>query len=158
MRRRSLLLASLAAAPLAARAQSRGPRAAPLRLGADLALVDSGLAHALQQAFGRDTGIGVQVIRGPALALLDSLAAGELDAGLTNAPAVEAGLEQQGLVYDRRLIALGEFMLVGPGAHAKTRNPAGTAGNHSVAAALTRLRDTASASASASAYACACKQ
>ena len=113
-------------------------------MGTDIALFDSGLARALQQAFGRDTGIGVQLIRSPVLSLLESLSAGELDAGLANAPEAEAVLDRQGLVYDRRPLASGEFVLVGPAASAKARDRAGIGGGHSVATALGRLRDGAS--------------
>ena len=149
MRRRSLLIGSLVAAvPVAARA--KGGPAVPLRVGADVALVDSGLAPALQQAFGRDTGIAVQLVRAPVLPLLDALAAGELDAALTNAPEAEARLEQQGLIHDRRSIASGEFVIVGPAPRA--RDPAGLAGGRSVAVALGRWRDTATAERGASAF------
>jgi tungstate transport system substrate-binding protein len=115
MLRRILLLGLLAAStPVAA--QSRAARAAggPLRVGADSALVDSGLLRALQQAFTRDTGLGVQLAGAPVLPMLDALAAGELDAALANAPAAESRLDSQGLVHDRQPIASGEFVLVGP--------------------------------------------
>ena len=153
MRRRSLLLGTLAAAaPLAGHAQG-ALAAGPLRLGADIALVDSGLAGALRQAFGRDTGIGVQLVRSPARTLLDALAAGELDAGLANAPDAEAQLDSQGLVYDRQPIASGEFVLVGPAGATRARGRPGSKANaashsaaeRSIAAALGRLRDAASA-------------
>ena len=99
-----------------ATAQSKSPRSAggPLRLGADSALVDSGLATALQRAFLHDTGLAVQLAGAPALPLLDALAAGELDAALCNTPAAELRLDGQGLVHDRQPIASGEFVLVGP--------------------------------------------
>jgi tungstate transport system substrate-binding protein len=115
MLRRALLLGLLSAST-AARAQTRSPRAVGgrLRLGADSALLDSGLAPALQQAFSRDTGLGVQLAGAAVLPLLDALAAGELDAALSNAPAAEARLDSQGLVHDRQPIASGEFVLVGP--------------------------------------------
>ena len=153
MQRRSLLLATLAAAaPLAGRAQGAAP-SGPLRLGADVALVDSGLTGALCQAFGRDTGIAVQPVRSPARTLLDALAAGELDAGLANAPDAEAQLESQGLAYDRQPIASGEFVLVGPGGAARAGGQPGSktnptnrsAAERSIAASLERLSDAASA-------------
>jgi len=128
-----------------AQAQQRRSLADPLRLGADTALVDSGLAHALQRAFGRDTGVVVQVIRRPALPLLESLERGELDAALSNAPDAESRLDAQGLVHDRRPIAEGSFVIVGPAPRGKAGDPAGLGGGRDAAAALRRLRDVAMA-------------
>jgi tungstate transport system substrate-binding protein len=143
--RRNTLLAGLAAA-LPAHAQQRRSLTDPLRIGVDWVLVESGLAKALQQAFGRDTGVAVMIVPGPALSLLDTLERGELDAVLTNAPDAEARLDQQGLVHDRRAIAAGEFVIVGPAAAAKGRkitDPAGLAGVRDVAQALQQLRAAA---------------
>jgi tungstate transport system substrate-binding protein len=143
--RRSLLLASLTL-PLAmppVRAQQRRSLADPLRLGADAAVFDSGLARALQQAFGRDTGVVVQVDRRQALPMLEALERGELDAALSNVPEAEARLEAQGLVHDRRAIADSAFVIVGPAPRGKVRDPAGLAGGHDAAAALVRVRDAA---------------
>ena len=106
----------------------------PLRLAADDALVDSGLAPSLQRVFGLDTGVAVQLLRGPATSLLEALERGEHDAALTNAPDVEAALDKQGLVHDRRLIAASSFILVGPPALAKP-----LAAGKDVALALSRL-------------------
>jgi tungstate transport system substrate-binding protein len=115
MLRRTLILSALSASTVAF-AQGRSTRAVggPLRLGADSALADSGLAQALQQAFTRDTGLGVQLAGAAVLPMLDALAAGELDVGLSNAPQAESRLDGQGLVHDRQPIATGEFVLVGP--------------------------------------------
>ncbi len=152
LKRRPLLIAPLAAVlagPLPtgpAQAQQRRSQADPLRLGVDTALADSGLAQALQQAFARDTGINVLLVRQPALAMLEALERGELDAGLCNAPEAEAKLDKQGLVHDRQPIARGEFVIVGPGgagSSAKGGNPARIGGLHDAAQALQRLRDAA---------------
>jgi len=115
MLRRTLLL-SLLAAGATASAQNRSPRSTggSLRLGADSALCDSGLAQALQQAFTRDTGLGVQLAGAAVLPMLDALAAGELDVALGNAPMAEQRLGSEGLVHDRQPVASGEFVLVGP--------------------------------------------
>ena len=91
-----------------------------MRLGVDRALAESGLARSLQRAFGADTGIAVLLVPGPALAVLEATRNGEVDAALVNAPAAEDALDKQGLVHDRRPIATGEFILVGP-APAKVR-------------------------------------
>lgn len=141
-RRRALLLSGLLAARAepSAWAQQRRSLADPLRLGVDLALIESGLAKALQQGFGSDTGIAVQLAPGPALPVLEALERAEFDAALCNAPEAEAGLEQQGLVHDRRAIARGEFVLVGP-------RLLGLAGGRDAAATLVRIRDTAAAGA-----------
>lgn len=138
--RRALLIATLAT-PAASWAQQRRSLSDPLRLGVDPALMESGLARALQRAFGGDTGVVVQLVPGPATATLEALERGELDAALTNAPAVEAPLEAQGLVHDRQPIARGEFVIVGPAG--KGRDTAGIAGMRNAAQALLRIRDAA---------------
>ena len=145
VQRRPLLLASLGLSlrPLLAPAQQHRSVPDPLRLGADLALVDAGLARALQQAFGRDTGVAVQIARRPALPLLEALERGEIDAALCNAPEAESRLDAQGLVHDRRPIAQGDFVLVGPAPRGKAPDPAGLAGGRDAAAALVSLRDAA---------------
>jgi len=139
MRRRSLLVGTLAAAPLLVRAQASKPVALPLRFGADVALADAGLAGALQHAFGRDTGLAVQLIRTPALPLLEALGEGELDVALTNVPGAETRLESEGLAYDRRAVATGRFVLVGP--TARHGDSGGPARGHDVAAALKWWRE-----------------
>ena len=145
--RRLLLqhLAGLVAAVAlpAARAQQRRSLLDPLRVGVDAALFDSGLAAALQLGFGRDTGIAVQLVRRPALPLLEALERGELDAALANAPDAEAALENQGLAHDRRPIAQGEFVLVGPAPHGPKKDPAGVAGLRDAAQALVQIRAAA---------------
>ena len=143
--RRYFLLGSLAVPLPSAWAQQRRSLEDPLRLGADNALVDSGLALALQQGFGHETGVAVQLVRSPALALLAAVERGELDAALCNAPEAEAKLEKQTLVHDRRLVARGEYVIVGPAVRGKTRDPAGIAGGKDVALALARLHEAASA-------------
>jgi tungstate transport system substrate-binding protein len=115
MRRRIALAAAATLAAPALHAQPRGLRAEQrLRCGAELALMASGLARALQAAFGRDTGIAVQLLAAPATALLASLRDGEVDCALCNAPEAEAVLEQQGLVHSRQRVATGAFLIVGP--------------------------------------------
>src|SRR6478735_10950083 len=98
------LLAALASTPaggaVLAQATKPSERGGPLRLGADRALVESGLARRLQQAFGADTGIAVLLVPGPALAVLEATRNGEVDTALVNAPAAEDALEKQGLVHD----------------------------------------------------------
>ena len=141
-RRRPLLLAGLTAPwwlASAAQAQQRKSLADPLRLGVDEALMASGLARALQRAFGRDTGIAVQLVPGLALPLLEALERGEFDATLTNAPDAETKLAQLGLAHDRRAIALGALVLVGPAPKGKLPDPAGVARGHDIAEALQRL-------------------
>jgi tungstate transport system substrate-binding protein len=125
--------ASLALPSLAGTAQTRS-LADPMRLVADDALVDSGLAAQLLLAFGHDTGIAIDLRHGPASALLEGLRLGEHDATLTNAPTLEAALEQQGLARDRRRVASTDFVLVGPLALLKP-----LAAGSDAALALTRL-------------------
>jgi len=147
--RRPVLIAAglaLIGAP-SVEAQQRRSLADPLRLGADTALVDSGLAKALQQGFGRDTGIAVKLLRIPAQPLLEALERGELDVGLTNTAEAEIRLDKQGLAHDRQPIADGEFVIVGPPARGKTPDPAGIAGTRDLAAAMAKIRDAALAAA-----------
>ena len=134
--RRSLLTASIASLwPLAAVAARPADPAGPLRLGVDLALMASGLARSLQHAFGASTGIGVLLVPGPALAVLEAIKNGEVDAALLDVPEAEADLERQGLVHDRRPIANGEFVLVGPAAapaRGRRAPPAGRSGAEAI--------------------------
>ena len=123
--------------------QQRRSLSDPLRLGVDSALFDSGLAKALQQAFGRDTGVAVKLVRMPALPLLEAIDRGEIDAALANAPAAEARLDKEGLVHDRQPIAGGEFVLVGPAVRGKVKDPAAIAGQHGIVQALIELRNGA---------------
>jgi len=147
-RRPVLIAAGLALIGLPkAQAQQRRSLADPLRVGVDTALADSGLAKALQQGFGRDTGIALKLVRMPALPLLEALERGELDVGITNAVDAEQRLDKQGLVHDRQAIADGEFVIVGPPARGKTPDPAGIAGTRDAAAAMAKIRDAALASA-----------
>lgn len=141
--RRRLVLGTCAALSLPALAQQRASLADPLRLGADTSLVESGLAAALQKAFGRDTGVAVKLEAGPSLPLLEALERGELDAALTNAPEAETKLESQGLVHDRRHVADCALVLIGPAPKKKQPDPAGIAKMSDVAAALGQLRDAA---------------
>jgi tungstate transport system substrate-binding protein len=122
-----------------AQAQQRSSLIDPFRLGVDNALYDSGLAKSLQQAFGRDTGVAVKLIRMPALPLLEAIDRGEVDAALANAPEAEDKLDKQGLVHDRHAIAAGDFMLVGPAPHGKVKDPASIAGERSITQALVEM-------------------
>lgn len=119
--RRSLLLASaLACLPHApSQAVQKQSLEDPLRLGVDEALMKSGLARALQRAFGADTGVVVSLKEGSALSMLEAAELGEVDAALTNVAWLEALVEKQGLVHDRRPIATGSLLLVGPTVLAK---------------------------------------
>jgi tungstate transport system substrate-binding protein len=143
--RRRLLIAALPALVpgAAAWAQQRRSMSDPLRLGVDHALFESGLASALQRAFGRDTGIVVQLVPGAALPLLEALERGEFDAALTNAPEAEVRLEKQTLVHDRHPIATGDFVVVGPAPRGKGKDPAGIKGGRDAAQALTALSSAA---------------
>ena len=145
-RNRRLLLGAAAASlawPAAVLAQQTRSLKDPLRLGADQALIESGLAVALLKAFGRDTGVAVQLVGGLALPLLDALERGELDAALANAPEAELKLHQQGLLHDRQRVADTALVLVGPAPKKKTPDPAGIARMTDVAQALLQLRDAA---------------
>jgi len=139
--RRSLLALLAASAVPTVHAAQQKSLTDPMRLGAEQALIDSGLASQFQKAFGRDTGVAVQLVPGRSAALLEALERGELDAAMTNAPDQEAQLEKQGLAHDRRLIAVGDFVLVGPleGVGKKAKDPVGIAGERDIAVALAKL-------------------
>ncbi len=155
LRRRSLLALGLTSVPPIGWTQQRRSLVDPMRLGVDVALIDSGLAPALQRGFGRDTGIAVKLIAGPVQALLPALERGELDAAMTNAPVLEAQFEAQGFVHERAIVASSEFVIVGPllkpvekgkgKAKDKPRDRAGLLGAGSATEALQKLRDAASA-------------
>jgi tungstate transport system substrate-binding protein len=143
-RRHALSLSLAALLPAApAMAQQRKSLADPLRVGVDQALIDSGLARALQHGFGADTGIAVKLVPGVALTLLEALERGELDATLTNAPEAEARLDKQGLAHDRQPIATGEFVIVGPVVRGKGEDVLGGALSRDIVAALKRLKEAA---------------
>jgi tungstate transport system substrate-binding protein len=139
--RRSLLaLLAASAVPLAHAAQ-RKSLADPMLLGVENALLESGLAGQFQQVFGRETGVAVQLVPGYSATLLETLERGEIDAAMTNAPEQEVQLEKQGLAHDRRLVAVGDFVLVGPqeGKGKKAKDPVGILGGHDIAAALAQI-------------------
>ncbi|MEO8079502.1 MAG: substrate-binding domain-containing protein [Caldimonas sp.] len=122
LRRRPFLAAAAWLATTGRAAAERTPESAtPLRCAADRSLVASGLARALQRGFAAYTGIRVLIVPGPALAILEAMRNGEADTALCNAPAAEEALEQQGLVHDRRLVAAGDFVIVGPVAPGRAR-------------------------------------
>jgi tungstate transport system substrate-binding protein len=139
--RRRLLISlplSLLAQQMVQAAQ-KNSLANPLRVGADVALFESGLAQALRRSFGRDTGVTIQLVAKPSLTLLQALERGELDAVLTSAPEVEAHLIQQGLAHSRVWVARTDWVIVGPAA--KKDDTAGIAGSQNALDALRRIRE-----------------
>lgn len=141
---RRLILAALTCAGWpTAQAVQRKSLSDPLRLGAEQALIESGLAPQFQKAFGRDTGVAVQLVPGRSAELLESLERGEVDAAMTNTPELELSLEKKGLAHDRRQLALGDFVLIGPmeGTGKKAKDPVGIAGERDVAVALARIAE-----------------
>lgn len=141
--RRRLLLYPAALALGPAHAQQKRSMKDPLRVGVDPALLESGLALALQKAFLGDTGVVFQYVPGPSLTTLEALERGELDVALTNAPDAESKLEKQGLAHDRRAVAMGSHVIVGPAPTPKAFDPAGIARMSDAAEALLKLRDSA---------------
>ncbi|WP_216701324.1 substrate-binding domain-containing protein, partial [Methylibium sp. T29] len=116
-----------------------------ITVGVEADLQASGLAARLRTAIARDTGLAIDWRPGPSGLLLPQLERGELDAALTQAPELERALERQNLVHDRRPIALGDFVLVGPAPLKATKksaargDPAGIAGERDAATALGRI-------------------
>jgi len=146
-RRRTLVLAGLGTVAMAPHVWAQRVRslADPLRVGVDTALAESGLAHALQVAFGRDTGIAAKLVVAPSVTTLEALERGELDVALANTPEAELNLDKQGLVHDRQAVAAARFAIVGPAPRGKQRDPASIAGGRSAVQALAQLRDAAAA-------------
>lgn len=116
--RRSALIrlarAACVVAPATSRAAQRRSPGDPFRLAVDEALAASGLAARLQQGFGRDTGVAVRLLPGPARELLAALERGEHDGAVLNTPQAETELDRLGLLRDRRQIAMADFLIVGP--------------------------------------------
>jgi len=118
-----------------AQAGQRKAGAAPLRVGLESLLVETGFAAALRQRLGADTGLEAHTEAGPSSALLEALAGGEIDVAISHAPALEARLAAEGLTQDAHVVARGEFVLVGP-----ARGPAVEAGD--AVRALRRIAET----------------
>ena len=140
LRRRFLAATTLPLALREARAQMSPGTKGPLRLGADRSLVESGLARALLSAFASDTGIAIVLVAAPAAMVLEAIKNGEVDVALTNAPEAEEQLARESLVHDRRAIADGEFILVGPVTRTRGRAPPPA---HSGTEALMHLHEMA---------------
>ena len=136
MRRRLLLGAPAALAALAgagtAGAQSRAERKGQqaLRVGADGSV--QSLANALLRGFGAYSGLAARLDVAPSANLLEAIERGEIDAALTLAPDVEARLQKQGLLHDRRSLGQLDLLLVGP-------TDAGIARGRDAAEALRRV-------------------
>lgn len=141
--RRRVFMAGLAALAAPAWAQ-RSPGGA-IAVGVEATLMASGLAARLRVAIARDTGLTIDWRPGPSGLLLPQLERGDIDAALTQEPALELALLQKNLVHDRRPVARTDFVLVGPAPRKATRkepasgDPAGIAGGRDAAAALVRI-------------------
>lgn len=163
LRRRQLIGAAAASClPWAnnAQAQQRRPQTDPLLVGVEATLMASGLAPRLREAVARDTGIAIQLAAAPSGDLLPRLERGEIDVAVTQAPDAELQLDKQGLIHDRQVVAIGEYVLAGPAAWARPpkpvkppkgkaaapeppppNDPAGIRGLTDAAAALTRIAE-----------------
>ncbi len=135
-------LGATALLPWAAAAQQRRPTD-PLLLGVESLLAVSGLAVHLLRGVTRDTGLPVRHSAGEGPLLVAQAERGELDAVITQAPQAEALLEGRGLVHDRRLIAMGEYVIAGPAG--KQGDPARVRGMRDASAALARIATTGAA-------------
>lgn len=161
LRRRRIIgfgAASWLAAAAGVQAQQRRPQAYPLLVGVEATLVASGLAERMREAVGRDTGIAIEFQAGASGDLLPRLERGEFDVAITQAPDAEASLDKQGLVHDRQIVAIGEYVIAGPAAWARPvkpvkavkgkaaeppppSDPAGIRGLKDAALALTRIAE-----------------
>ena len=148
MNRRPFLLSLLAAAcPALAAAAQKKSLADPLLLGVDHALVGAGLAAAFPRALGRGPRVGARLGAGSTAGTLAALEQGDVDASMTTAAEIENRLVKQGLAHDRRVVARGDVVLVGPvtGKGRKATDPAGLLGGRVAAAALMKVAQSGAA-------------
>ena len=132
----------LAAGAVPVPAQQRRPQKEPLLVGVATSLSDSGFARHVQLAVARDTGLAIQLVPGASGKLLDLLERGELDVAITHAPELEAALDKQGLVHDRRFVVANDFVIAGPvepKGKDRGKDPLGLAGTTDATAALARI-------------------
>lgn len=111
-----------------------GPPAEPITLGIEGALHASGLGDRLRKVVGYELSLTVNLLPAPSLEVLDQLQAGTIDAALTQAPQREETLNAQGLTHNRKRVANGSHILVGPAS-----DPAGVKGLQDPLAALDRI-------------------
>lgn len=107
---------------------------APLRLGVDGLIQDTGLAGRWKAAMARDLGLSAQWVREPSGTILRQLESGELPMGLFIGQPLADRLEQQGLIHDRHTLARTQVLLVGP-----SSDPAGLRGETDVVRALAQI-------------------
>ncbi|RZK99470.1 MAG: hypothetical protein EOP36_19230 [Rubrivivax sp.] len=107
---------------------------APLRLGVDGLLQDTGLAGRWKAGMGRDLGLAAQWVREPSGTILQQLESGELPIGLFLGHPQADRLEHQGLIHDRHTLARTQVLLVGPAS-----DPAGLRGETDVVRALHQI-------------------
>lgn len=136
MIRRSLLVLSVLGPWSGVEAAPRRSLADPMRLGVEQALWESGLIGRLLQGFARYGGLKVEPVPGTSAQVLASLEQGEVDAALTDAPELETQLEKQGLAHDRRPVASGDLVLVGPAVRGRSGDPSRLPAGRDIVAAL----------------------
>ena len=107
---------------------------APVRLGVDGLLQDTGLAGRWKTAMGRDLGLAANWVREPSGTILRQLETGELPIGLFLSHPLADRLEHQGLIHDRHTLARTQVLLVGPAS-----DPAGVRGERDVVRALHQI-------------------
>lgn len=107
---------------------------APLRLGVDGLLQDTGLAGRLKSAMAHDLGLAAEWVRAPSGTILQQLESGELPIGLFMSHPLADRLDQQGLIHDRHTLARTPVVLVGP-----TADPAGLRGDPDLTHALRQI-------------------
>jgi tungstate transport system substrate-binding protein len=103
-------------------------------LGVETVMVENGFADYIRKALARDVGLGVEIVSGPSVDLLDRLEAGTLAAALTNAPNREATLDKKGLIIGYRPVVVSNNVLLGP-----PKDPAQIKGMTDLAQAYARI-------------------
>ena len=109
-------------------------RAETLRLATTTSLVDSGLLGALLPPFSARTGMSVEVLPIGSGAALRRVRAGQADAILAHAPAIEERAVAAGDIVHRHAVMSNRFALLGP-----TDDPARVRGTTTPASALRRI-------------------
>jgi tungstate transport system substrate-binding protein len=134
MRRRLLLVPTLALALVAGLSAAQAPPSTAVILSTTTSTQDSGLLDVLVPMFERASGYtlkSISVGTGQALALA---ARGEADVTLAHAAALEKKYVTEGKMLNRRLVMYNDFVLIGPEA-----DPAKVKGEKSAIAAVRRI-------------------
>jgi tungstate transport system substrate-binding protein len=125
------LAAALVGLPVA-RGEGQGGRV--VMLASTIGPIDAGIVGALEDAFGRATGIEVRHAGAGTGAALEMAKTGSFDLVMVHARVLEDRFVAEGWGLDRRDVMYNDFVILGPAA-----DPAGTRGADKATAALARI-------------------